>query len=161
MVEQIIGAILDGKPAYPEADGHRFLASHTRSKTEPVPDAAVNLHGRGTHPDRELVAHTLRTGLSAIGWDTLSLLMPQLEKMQRFTTTCLCYPRRNRISMLASGVFVGRAISTRADSPQLRGANEHGVDRSRGHSTIDAYHGVCMRATDYRQPMQQPWPFKP
>jgi hypothetical protein len=80
LAEQIVDAIVAGEPVYLEADGHRFLTIHTEAESRPARGAAITLHGCGTHPDREQVAHPLRTGLPAEGWAMLSMQMPVLAK---------------------------------------------------------------------------------
>lgn len=81
--EEILPGLVVGDPVYlKDASGVKFLSL----LTEPVdPKAAVVLvHGRGWHPDYEVVG-PLRTGLAEAGYTTLSIQAVVLSPAAKFT----------------------------------------------------------------------------
>lgn len=158
---QIVDAIFDGEPMSLEADGHEFLAIHMQSEIEPKRGAAIILHGRGLHPNWETVVQPLRTALPAEGWDTLALQMPVLGKEAKYFDYVPifeeAYPRIEaainylkeqgveKIVLIAHSCGAHMAMSW---------INEYGDE------AIDAYIGIGMGATDYKQPMVAPFPLE-
>lgn len=161
LAEQTVDAILDGEPVFIEAGGHAFLAIHTGAETASPAGAAIILHGRGMHPDWAQVAGPLRIALPASGWTTLSLQMPVLEKDATYydylplmpeavprIDAAIAYLRElgySRIALISHSCGVHMAM--------------HWVSQ-RGDSDIDAFVGIGMGATDYRQPMPEPFPLE-
>ena len=160
LAEQTVDAIFDGEPVMLQAEGHDFLGIFMAAEGVPERGAAIILHGRGTHPDWGQVAGPLRTTLPAHGWTTLSLQMPVLGKEATY------YDYLPVFSEAIPRIDAG-----------IRYLREHGATRiaiiahscsvhmsmawleQRGDTGIDAYIGIGMGATDYRQPMPQPFPF--
>lgn len=160
LAEQTVDAILDGDPIMLNAAGHEFLGIYTRSATEPERGTAIILHGRGTHPDWEQVAGPLRKLLPAHGWSTLSLQMPVLDKGASYYDYVEIMPEAPpRIE--AALAWLHETGTKRI----ILIAHSCGVHmsmawiRQHGDADIDAYIGIGMGATDYRQPMRQPFPF--
>jgi pimeloyl-ACP methyl ester carboxylesterase len=160
LAEQTVDAIFDGEPLMLNADGHEFLGIYTRAETGPERGAAIILHGRGTHPDWEQVAGPLRKILPAYGWSTLSLQMPVLDKDASYYDYVEIMPEAPpRIE--AALHFLQEQGTDRV----ILIAHSCGVYMSmawiqqHGDAGIDAYIGIGMGATDYRQPMRQPFPF--
>jgi len=160
LAEQTVDAILEGEPLMLNAGGHEFLGIYTRAETEPERGAAIILHGRGMHPDWEQVAGPLRKALPAHGWSTLSVQMPVLDKDASYydyveimpeapprIEAALAYLRNlgtDRIILIAHSCGVHMSMAW---------IQQH------GDTSIDAYIGIGMGATDYRQPMRQTFPF--
>ncbi|MFO7593238.1 MAG: DUF3530 family protein [Pseudomonadota bacterium] len=159
IAEQIVDAIFDGDPMYLEADGHEFLAVHMRSEAEEVKGAALILHGRGMHPDWETVVQPLRTALPERGWDTLSIQLPVLEKEAKYFDYVPlfpeAYPRIEAAIAYLKEQGVQRIVLIAHSCGAHMGMNW--ID-DKGDSAIDAYIGIGMGATDYRQPMAKPFP---
>lgn len=159
IADQIVDAIFDGEPMQLEAAGHEFLAIHMQSEVDEVKGAAIILHGRGLHPNWETVVHPLRTALPEQGWDTLSIQLPVLEKEAKYLDYVPifteAYPRieaaiaylreqgTQRIVLIAHSCGAHMAMNWIDD---------------KGDSAIDAYIGIGMGATDYKQPMAKPFP---
>ncbi len=168
MAEQIVDAILDGEPVYLDAGDHRFLSIYTETGTPPVKGTAIILHGRGFHPDWQDVVNPLRTGLAAYGWNTLSIQLPVLEKQAKYYDYVPLFP--------AAAPRIDAAIAfARAQLKQQGGASPDrvvliahscGAHMAMAWSdvdsieSIDAYVGIGMGATDYRQPMKKSFPLE-
>ena len=160
LAEQTVDAIFDGEPLMLNAAGHEFLGIYTRSESGPERGAAIILHGRGTHPDWEQVAGPLRKALPAHGWSTLSLQMPVLGKDASYYDYVEIMPEA--IPRIEAALDYLREQGTERI---ILIAHSCGVHMSmawiqqHGDAGIDAYIGIGMGATDYRQPMRKPFPF--
>ena len=157
---EIIDAILDGEPVHLDAAGHSFLAIHTEAEAGDGPHKAVIvMHGRGFHPDWAEVAGPLRTALPEHGWDTLSLQMPVLGKEAKYydyvPILSTAFPRiRAGIEFLR--IRGARTIVLAAHSCSVHMAMA--FVRRYGNAAFDGFIGIGMDATDYRQPMREPFP---
>lgn len=161
LAEQIVDAIFDGEPVYLSAGEHRFLSIHTPSESQPARGAVIILHGRGTHPDWEQVAHPLRTGLPAYGWDTLSLQMPVLEKTAKYYDYLPLL--KEAAPRIDAGINLLREMGHRHIVLIAHSCGVHmsmAWIRENGDADIDAYIGIGMGATDYQQPMKSPFPLE-
>lgn len=157
LADEIVEVILDGDPEWLEADGREFLSIYTEADDSKA--AVVILHGRGFHPDWADTVNPLRVGLVEHGYSTLSLQMPVLEKDAKYYDYVpvfpFAYPRieagiqflrdngHKKIVLLAHSCGVHMAMAW---------------IMSKGDKMIDAFVGLGMGATDYRQPMRQPFP---
>lgn len=157
LAAQISDAIFDGDPEWLSAGGRRFLSIYAEPDN---PSAAVLiLHGRGFHPDWADAVNPLRVGLLDHGYATLSLQMPVLDKDARYYDYLPVFPHAHdrieagigwlrdrgfdRVVLVAHSCGVHMAMDWIADG---------------GGGQIDAFAGLGMGATDYGQPMLQPFP---
>jgi len=128
------------------------------STSESSRGAAIILHGRGLHPDWETVVKPLRTALPEQGWETLSLQMPVLAKQAKYydyePILAEAHPRiEAAIAWLqARGVKHIVLIAHSCGAHMAMSWVRHGG------TGIDAYVGIGMGATDYQQPMREPFP---
>ncbi len=157
LANQIVDMILDGEPIWLEANGHEFLGIYTEAD-EPG-TAVIILHGRGFHPDWADTVNPLRVGLVEYGYSTLSLQMPVLEKDATY------YDYEPIFAFAHERIEAGiRYLRDSGHRRVILLAHSCGVHmamdwiRARGDDGIDAYIGLGMGATDYRQPMRQPFP---
>ncbi len=157
--EQIVDAIFDGDTMYLEAEGHEFLAIHMQSEAENVRGAVLILHGRGLHPDWETVVQPLRTALPNHGWDTLSIQLPVLEKEAKYFDYVPLFPEAYPRIEAAITYLREQGIEHIVLIAHSCGAHMamNWID-IKGDSAIDAYIGIGMGATDYKQPMSKPFP---
>lgn len=161
LAEQTMDAIFDGEPLMLNAAGHEFLGIYTRAETEPERGAAIILHGRGTHPDWEQVAGPLRKLLPVHGWSTLSLQMPVLDKDASYYDYMGIMPEAP--PRIEAALDYLRELGTERIILIAHSCGVHmsmAWIRQHGDAGIDAYVGIGMGATDYRQPMRQPFPFE-
>jgi len=155
--DQIIDAILDGEPHMLKASGHEFLGIYTEAD-EPR-GAVLILHGRGYHPDWQDVVNPLRVGLAEQGWNTLSIQLPVLEKDAKYYDYVPIFDEAvPRID--AAVEFLRQQGNDRIVLIAHSCGAHMALDwiRARKDSSIDAFVGLGMGATDYRQPMHQPFP---
>lgn len=161
MAEELVDVILDGDVVFLKAENHAFLSIYTEA--EKAKGAVIILHGRGFHPDWQDAINPLRVGLAESGWNTLSIQMPVLEKQAKYYDYIPLFPEalpridaaikyvRNQgsdeVILIAHSCGVHMAMAWL--SSQLK------TKRSQ---TIDAFVGIGMGATDYQQPMLQPFP---
>ena len=161
LADEIVEAILDGEPVSLQADGHDFLGIYTPAESGHELGAAIILHGRGMHPDWVQVANPLRVGLPAHGWSTLSIQMPVLGKEASYydyegifpeatprIEAAIAYLKAQESSRIA---LIAHSCSVHMSMVWIE---------QRGTAGIDAYIGIGMGATDYKQPMRQPFPYE-
>lgn len=162
MAEQIVDAILDGEPVDLQTrEGLRFLAIHTRSVDTPARGTVIILHGRGFHPDSHNVVQPLRVGLTESGWDTLSIQLPVLGKDAKYSDYVEIFDAANpRIETAIAEVRKASAarLVLLAHSCGAHMAQHwvHTRDRVKP-EPLDAFIGIGMGATDFGQPMREPF----
>jgi pimeloyl-ACP methyl ester carboxylesterase len=157
LADEIVDVILDGDPEWLEADGREFLSIYTEADDSRA--AILILHGSGFHPDWADTVNPLRVGLVERGYSTLSLQMPVLEKDATYydyvPIFSYAHPR------IEAGI---KFLRDNGHQKIVLLAHSCGVDmamdwiRMNDDRAIDAYVGLGMGATDYRQPMRQPFP---
>ena len=127
--------------------------------------AAIILHGRGFHPDWQDTVNPLRVGLAEAGWNTLSVQMPVLEKDAKYydyvplfaealprIEAAIEYVRaqgNERVALIAHSCGSHMAMAWVDAEPEVRASQN-----------IDAFVGIGMGATDYKQYMKKPLPFE-
>jgi len=157
LMDEIIDAILDGDAEMLEAGGHEFLSIYTEA--DEAKGAVLILHGRGFHPDWADVINPLRVGLVEHGWNSLSIQLPVLEKTAKYYDYVPIFNEATpRID--ASIDFLkqqgNKKIILIAHSCGAHMAMQY--VRDKGEKRYDAFVGIGMGATDYKQPMRKPFP---
>lgn len=168
MAEEIVDTILDGEALYLEANDHAFLTIYTEAVAggESSRGTAIILHGRGFHPDWQDVINPLRVGLTESGWNTLSLQMPVLEKQARYYDYLPLFPRA--IPRIDAAIAYAREKikSNNGINKVVLIAHSCGAHMAMAWAeadsfeSIDAYVGIGMGATDYKQPMKHTFPLE-
>lgn len=162
LMNQSIDAIFDGDPVMLESEGHEFFSVWTESQAEVTRGSVLILHGRGLHPDWENVIRPLRVGLTEDGWNTLAIQMPVLESGAKYYDYEPVFSEAHPRIEAALGF-----IREQAEGPIVLVAHSCGAHMamdwvrsggSGGSGEFDAYVGIGMGATDYRQSMRQPFP---
>jgi hypothetical protein len=160
MADEIVDTILDGEPIELAVGEHSFMGIFTEAEDE-AKGSVLILHGRGYHPDWVNVVQPLRVGLTQQGWNTLSIQMPVLEKTAKYNDYVKIFaaaiPRiqaaLNYIQENAPGPVVMVAHSCGFHMAQ------HWVHKE-GDAAVNqlaAFVGIGMGATDYKQPMVEPF----
>jgi len=165
MADEIVDAILDGDAVFLKANDHAFLGIYTEA--EKSMGTAIILHGRGFHPDWQDAINPLRVGLSESGWNTLSVQMPVLEKQAKYYDYLPLFseaiPRIEAAIAYAREQMSGNSASNNKVVLIAHSCGAHmamawaDVD---SFESIDAYVGIGMGATDYKQPMKQAFPLE-
>jgi len=161
MASEIEDAIIDGDPVEIEANGHSFFSIYTETDAEAVKGSVLIVHGRGFHPDWSTVIQPLRVGLAESGWNTLSIQMPVLEKSAKYNEyvdifgeaiprieAALKYLKENSEGKI---VVVAHSCGSHMVQHWVHKAGESAIRQ------IDGYVGIGMGATDYKQPMVEPF----
>jgi len=162
MAAEIVDTILDGEPITLETNqGKRFLGVHMRSPDSPAKGTVIILHGRGFHPDWVDVVQPLRVGLTETGWDTLSIQLPVLRKRARYFDYVEIFDAANPRIEAAITWVRGKKTTRVVVLAHSCGSHmaQHWI-RVRGQPALeqfDAFIGVGMGATDYGQPMREPF----
>ena len=161
IADQIVDAIMDGEAMELETNGGRFLAIHMESDSDKPKGAAIILHGRGLHPDWESVVQPLRIGLPEHGWHTLSLQMPVLHKEAKYYDYEPLFTEALPRIEAAIAYLQGQGVENIVLIAHSCGAHMamHRI-REVGDRGLSAYIGIGMGATDYKQPMRQPFPLQ-
>ena len=157
LADEIVDVILDGEPEWLEADGREFLSIYTEA--EDAAAAVLILHGRGFHPDWADTVNPLRVGLAERGYSTLSLQMPVLAKDAKYYDYVPIFHYAH--ARIEAGI---RFLRDNGHQKVVLLAHSCGVHmamdwiRTKNDTTIDAFVGLGMGATDYGQPMRQLFP---
>ena len=159
LAREIADNILDGEVVYLESNDHRFLNIYTETSADVSRGAVIVLHGRGFHPDWEDTVKPLRVGLVEDGWHTLSMQMPVLEKTAKYydyvPVFAEAFPR------IEAGIDYLKQQGSEKIIIIAHSCSAHMVmawiDAGRFRD-VDAFVGIGMGATDYKQPMAKPFP---
>ena len=159
LAEQTEELIFDGEVIYLDSAGHEFMNVYMETEAEEVKGAVIILHGRGYHPDWKNVVKPLRIGLTDKGWDTLSMQMPVLDKQAKYfdyvPILSEAFPRIEAgIDFLKEQGYKKIVLIAHSCSVHMVMA---WVD-AKHFRDVDAFVGIGMGATDYKQPMAKPLP---
>ncbi|MCW8924220.1 MAG: alpha/beta hydrolase family protein, partial [Gammaproteobacteria bacterium] len=159
LAEQTEELVFDGDVIYLESEGHEFMNIFMETEAEESKGVAIVLHGRGYHPDWENVVKPLRIGLTEKGWDTLSMQMPVLDKQAKYYDYVPIFPEA--FPRIEAGIDYLKAEGYKKIVLIAHSCSVHmvmaWVDAGRFRD-IDAFVGIGMGATDYRQPMTKALP---
>ena len=160
LVAELEASLFDGDLQRLSAGKVTFTAVELRPDSTPVRGSIILLHGRGVHADWPDNIGPLRMALAQNGWHTLSLQMPVLEKSAKYFDYLAILPEA--FPRIEAGI---KHLLTSGHRPIVLLAHSCGahmamawLEATAGRH-IDAFIGIGMGATDYRQPMQRPFPF--
>lgn len=157
LADEIVDVILDGDPEWLSANEREFLSIYTEADDSRA--AVVILHGRGFHPDWADTVNPLRVGLVEEGYTTLSLQMPVLEKDAKYYDYLPIFHHSH--ARIEAGIKFLREQGHEKIVLLAHSCGAHmALDwiRAKNDRIIDAFIGLGMGATDYKQPMHQPFP---
>ena len=159
LADQTVDAILDGDPEWLSAEGREFLSILTEADNAEA--AVIIMHGRGFHPDWVDVVNPLRVGLVDHGFSTLSLQMPVLQKDAKYYDYVNIFPAA--YPRIEAGIDFLRQAGYAKVYLLAHSCSVHMVMawvREHGDSGFEAFVGLGMGATDYQQPMREPFPLE-
>lgn len=158
MIDEISDSILDGDVVTLN-DGQRdFAAVHMEAEGDKK-GAVIILHGRGFHADWVDTINPLRVGLPTHAWDTLSLQMPVLEKAAKYYDYLPIFPKAGPRIEAGIQYLHDQGIKNIVLLAHSCGAHMAMTwIEEKGDDAIQAYVGLGMGATDYKQPMLTPFP---
>ncbi len=160
MAAEIVDSLLDGDAVYLQADERQFLTIYTEA--EKAKGSVIILHGRGFHPDWQDAINPMRVGLVESGWNTLSVQMPVLHKQAKYYDYVPLFPEA--IPRIEAAIAYLR--EQHKNSKVVLIAHSCGAHMAmmwadtESFESIDAYVGLGMGATDYKQPMKHDFPLE-
>jgi len=159
MADEISEVIFDGEVVMLSGDDHEFLSIYTEAESSTR--ALLIIHGRGFHPDWADTVQPLRVGLVDYGWNTLSIQMPVLGKEAKYYDYLPIFDEA--IPRIEAGLKYLRAQGNRHIGIVAHSCGVHmsmHYLKQQGNAGLVAYVGIGMGATDYRQPMSEPFPLE-
>lgn len=159
MADEIVDVIWDGEAIELEAEGHSFLAIYMEA--DEAQGTVVIAHGRGFHPDWETVVNPLRVGLAEAGWNTLSIQLPVLEKSSKYFDYAEIFDAAG--PRIAAALDYAKEQESEKTILLAHSCGSHMAQRwiknesEAALAKFDAYVGIGMGATDYKQPMVEPF----
>ena len=160
LVAELEANLFDGNLQQLSAENVTFAAVELSPDSKPVRGSILLLHGRGLHADWPDNIGPLRIELAQNGWHTLSLQMPVLENSAKYFDYLAILPEA--FPRIEAGI---KHLLTGGHRPIVLLAHSCGTHMAMAWleatvvRPIDAFIGIGMGATDYRQPMQRPFPF--
>jgi pimeloyl-ACP methyl ester carboxylesterase len=157
MALEIADSIFDGEVEMLKDGDHDFLSIYTEA--EEATRGVLIIHGRGFHPDWVDTVQPLRVGLVDYGWNTLSIQMPVLGKTAKYYDYLPIFDEA--IPRIEAGLAF---LKSHGNTALTIVAHSCGVHMSMHYlkkfsdTGLSAYVGIGMGATDYRQPMPEPFP---
>lgn len=161
LIEEAEAGLFDGEIIYLAAQGREVFALLSEPDEPALNGIVMLLHGRGFHPDWPQVVGPLREGLTDLGIPTLSVQMPVLAKDAKYYDYLEIIPEslvriESAIQYLKAAGYSWIAMVAHSCSVHMTMA----WIKQSGDQGIDAYVGIGMGATDYRQPMLEPFPLE-
>ena len=160
LVAELEASLFDGDLQQLSAGNVTFAAVELSPESYPVRGSIVLLHGRGVHADWPDNIGPLRIALAENGWQTLSIQLPVLDKSAKYFDYLAILPET--FPRIEGGI---KHLLTSGHQPIILLAHSCGTHMAMAWleatvgRPIDAFIGIGMGATDYRQPMQRPFPF--
>ncbi len=161
LIEEAEAGLFDGEIVYIPTPDREVFALLSEPDDPELNGIVILLHGRGFHPDWPQVVGPLREGFTDLSIPTLSVQMPVLAKDAKYYEYLEIIPEsfgriEAAIDYLQSAGYSWIAIVAHSCSVHMTMAWIKQSD----HQGVDAYVGIGMGATDYRQPMLEPFPFE-
>jgi len=161
LIEEAEAGLFDGEIVYLSTQERDVFAILSQPDEQTLDGAVILLHGRGFHPDWPQVAGPLREGLTERGVSTLAVQMPVLAKDAKYYDYLQIIPEsfpriEAAINYLHSAGYEWIAMVAHSCSVHMTMA----WVKQFGNQGIDAYIGIGMGATDFRQPMLAPFPIE-
>lgn len=153
MVGEIEEAVMDGDVEYlPLSDDKEVFSIYMEAETENAKGGVIVLHSRGYHANWDSVVKPLRVGLAGKGWHSLSVQMPVLDKQATYYDYVPIFPYAHERIEAAIDFYKQRGVDNIILIAHGCGAHmSMSYFDKYGDDKINAYVGVGMGATDYKQ----------
>jgi len=160
IISEIEESVMDGDVEYLTLpNGKEVFSIYTESELDDSKGGAIVLHSRGYHANWSSVVKPVRVGLTEMGWNTLSVQMPVLEKDAKYYDYVPIFPYaheriRSAIDFLKEQDITNIVIVAHGCGAHMSMSY---IDKY-GDSDISAYVGIGIGATDYKQKIIKPFP---
>ncbi len=153
MIGEIEEAVMDGDVEYlPLSDDKEVFSIYMEAEAENAKGGVIVLHSRGYHANWDSVVKPLRVGLAGKGWHSLSVQMPVLGKQATYYDYVPIFPYAHERIEAAIDFYKQRGVDNIILIAHGCGAHmSMSYFDKYGDDKINAYVGVGMGATDYKQ----------
>ena len=161
LIAEAEAGLFDGEVIYLQASSRQVFALLNEPGNDRPDGALILLHGRGFHPDWPQVVGPLREKFAENMVSTLSVQMPVLAKDAKYYDYLKIIPES--FTRIEAAVNYLREKGYRWIGVIAHSCSVHMTMawfKDSGDGMIDAYVGIGMGATDYRQPMLEPFPIE-
>ena len=160
MIGEIEDAVMDGDVEYlPLANDQEVFSIFMETEAEAPKGGVIVLHSRGYHANWDSVIKPLRVGLASKGWHTLSVQMPVLDKNATYYDYVPIMPFSHERIEAAIDFYKARGIDNIILISHGCGAHmSMSYFDKYGDDKINAYVGIGMGATDYKQKVIKRFP---
>jgi hypothetical protein len=160
MIGEIEEAVMDGDVEYlPLAEDKEVFSIYMESDTDTPKGGVIILHSRGYHANWSNTIKPLRVGLAEKGWHTLSVQMPVLDKNATYYDYVPIFPYAHERIEAAIDFYKQHGIDNIVLVSHGCGAHmSMSYFDKYGDDKINAYVGIGMGATDYKQKVIKRFP---
>jgi hypothetical protein len=160
MIGEIEEAVMDGDVEYlPLENDKEFFSIYMEPESDTPKGGVIILHSRGYHANWSSVIKPLRVGLADKGWHSLSVQMPVLDKNATYYDYVPIFPYAHERIEAAIDFYKQRGIDNIILISHGCGAHmSMSYFDKYGDDKINAYVGIGMGATDYKQKVIKRFP---
>jgi pimeloyl-ACP methyl ester carboxylesterase len=160
MIAEIEDAVMDGDVEYLPLKGDKEVFSiYMEPDVDKPKGGVIILHSRGYHANWSSTIKPLRVGLAEKGWHTLSVQMPVLEKSAKYYDYVSVFPYSHERIDAALSFYKQRGVDNVILVSHGCGAHmSMSYFDKYGDEKINAYVGIGMGATDYKQKVIKRFP---
>ncbi len=153
MISEIEDAVMDGDVEYlPISNDKEAFSIYMEPDVDTPKGGVIILHSRGFHANWADVIKPIRVGLAEKGWHTLSVQMPVLDKKATYYDYVPIFPYAHERIDAAIEFYRQRGVDNIMMISHGCGAHmSMSYFDKYGDGKINAYVGVGMGATDYKQ----------
>ena len=160
MIGEIEEAVMDGDVEYlPLENDKEVFSIYMEPDTDAPKGGVIILHSRGYHANWASVIKPLRVGMADKGWHSLSVQMPVLDKNATYYDYVPIFPYAHERIEAAIEFYKQRGVDNIILISHGCGAHmSMSYFDKYGDDEINAYVGIGMGATDYKQKVIKRFP---
>jgi len=160
MIGEIEEAVMDGDVEYlPLENDKEVFSIYMEPDTDAPKGGVIILHSRGYHANWASVIKPLRVGMADKGWHSLSVQMPVLDKDATYYDYVPIFPYAHERIEAAIEFYKQRGVDNIILISHGCGAHmSMSYFDKYGDDEINAYVGIGMGATDYKQKVIKRFP---
>jgi len=160
MIGEIEEAVMDGDVEYlPLENDKEFFSIYMEPESDAPKGGVIILHSRGYHANWDSVIKPLRVGMADKGWHSLSVQMPVLDKNATYYDYVPIFPYAHERIEAAIDFYKQRGVDNIILISHGCGAHmSMSYFDKYGDDKINAYVGIGMGATDYKQKVIKRFP---